>query len=384
MRRVCVVTGTRAEYGLLSRLMRLINESTDCRLQVIATNMHLLPEYGNTYQEIERDGFHIDAKVPMNKLSDDTYGVIDSMAEEMHGINEAFRQLMPDMVVILGDRYEMLVTATVAMLQRIPIAHLHGGEISEGAIDDSIRHAITKMSSLHFTSTKDYRRRVIQLGEQPERVFYVGAIGVENLKQVPLMSKQDLEVSLNFTFDGNTIMVTYHPVTLGNRSPKDEIDDFLHALDAFPALKVLFTMPNSDQGREAICQSIEDYCNLNSDRCSYYSSLGLKRYLSALQYVTAVAGNSSSGLLEVPSAHIPTLNIGERQKGRIHGASVYDCASDTDSIIAGLKIVLSEEFREMACHAVNPYEKENTVKNIFEVITTYPLDKLRQKTFYNL
>lgn len=384
MRKICFVTGTRAEYGLLSRLMRLVADDKDLQLQIIATNMHLMPEYGETYKEIEADGFHIDRKVYMNKPTDDTTGIIVSMAEEMRGMNDALAELNPDILVILGDRYEMLVVATVAMLRRVPIAHLHGGEISEGAVDDSIRHSITKMSSLHFTSTEEYRRRVIQLGEQPDRVFYAGAIGVENLKRVPLMSKQDLEVSLNFTFSGEIIMVTYHPVTLGNRSPKDEIDDFLLALDAFPALKVLFTMPNSDQGGEVIRQTIEDYCRRNSDRCSCYSSLGLKRYLSALRYVTAVAGNSSSGLLEVPSAHIPTLNIGERQKGRTHGVSVHDCASDTASIIAGLKTVLSEEFREMACHAVNPYEKENTAQAIFDVIATYPLDKLHQKTFYNL
>ena len=213
MRKICVVTGTRAEYGLLSRLMRLIDESEDCQLQVVATNMHLLPEYGNTYQEIEKDGFRIDAKVLMRKTTDDAYGVIASMAEEMNGMNEALRELCPDMVVILGDRYEMLVVATVAMLQRIPIAHLHGGEISEGAMDDSIRHSITKMSSLHFTSTEEYRRRVIQLGEQPERVFYVGAMGVENLKKVPLMRKLELEDSLNFKFEGLSVLVTYHTVT---------------------------------------------------------------------------------------------------------------------------------------------------------------------------
>lgn len=384
MRKICVVTGTRAEYGLLSRLMRLIDESADCQLQVIATNMHLLPEYGNTYQEIERDGFHIDAKVPMKKLSDDVYGVIDSMAEEMKGMNEVFFQLNPDMVVILGDRYEMLVTATVAMLQRIPIAHLHGGEISEGAIDDSIRHAITKMSYLHFTSTEEYRRRVIQLGEHPNRVFYVGAIGVENLKTIPLLSKQDLEDSLNFTFDRETILVTYHPVTLGNRLPKDEIDDFLSALGAFPRLKVLFTMPNSDQGGDIIRQTIDTYCLMHPNRCKCYSSLGLKRYLSALQYVEAVVGNSSSGILEVPSAHIPTLNIGDRQKGRVHGNSVLDCASDKESIVKGLAMVLSSSFKEVALKTFNPYEKANTAQSVFDVISTYPLDKLKQKSFYNL
>lgn len=384
MRKICVVTGTRAEYGLLSRLMRLIDEAEDCRLQVIVTNMHLLPEYGNTYQEIEKDGFRIDAKVLMRKPTDDTYGVIASMAEEMNGMNEALRELCPDMVVILGDRYEMLVAATVAMLQRIPIAHLHGGEISEGAMDDSIRHSITKMSSLHFTSTEEYRRRVIQLGEQPERVFYVGAMGVENLKKVPLMRKSELEDSLNFKFEGLSVLVTYHPVTLGNRIPKDEISDLLKALDSFSSLKVLFTMPNSDQGGEEIRSAIEAYCVRNEERCRCFKSLGVRRYLSALGYVTAVVGNSSSGLLEVPSAHIPTLNIGDRQKGRTKGASVVDVASDEASIVVGLRKVLSFGFRTFCKTTINPYEKEGTAASIFKVISTYPLDKLSRKSFYNL
>ncbi|MCC8172053.1 MAG: UDP-N-acetylglucosamine 2-epimerase [Parabacteroides sp.] len=385
MRKICVVTGSRAEYGLLSGLMRLVEESQVCQLQVIATNMHLLPEYGNTYREIEQDGFRIDAKVPMRKPTDDAFGVIASMAEEMYGMNEALRRLLPDVVVILGDRYEMLVAATVAMLQRIPIAHLYGGEISEGAVDDNIRHSITKMSSLHFTSTEEYRQRVIQLGESPGRVFCVGAIGVENLKRVSLMGKEELETSLDFEFDGSTVMVTYHPVTLGTRTSANEIRDFLVALDAFPELRVLFTMPNSDQGGDAIKNAIESYCVAHSNRCKCFTSLGMRRYLSALRHVCAVIGNSSSGLVEAPSAHIPTLNIGDRQKGRTRGASVYDCASsDTASIITGLKTVLSEEFRKIAYRAANPYEKASTAQNIFDVIATCPLDKLQQKSFYNL
>lgn len=384
MRKICIVTGTRAEYGLLSSLMRLIDESVDCQLQIIATNMHLLPEYGNTYQEIERDGFTIDIKVPMKKTSDDAYGVIDSMTDEMHGMNEALRRLLPDMVVILGDRYEMLVAATVAMIQRIPIAHLYGGSITEGAIDDSIRHCITKLSSLHFTSTEEFRRRVIQLGEHPDRVFYVGSLGIENLKQVPLMSREELEVSLDFKFDEHTVMATYHPVTRGNRSPQDEIDDFLAAIDTFPNLRVLFTMPNSDQGGDIIKQSIEHYCTLHIDRCKSFTSLGMRRYLSALRHVSAVIGNSSSGLVEAPSANIPTLNIGDRQKGRTRGLSVLDCDSDYCAIMAGLNTVLSPEFRQLARIAVNPYEKADTAESIFDVISTYPLEQLKQKSFYNL
>lgn len=384
MRKICVITGTRAEYGLLSRLMRLVEDSPLTELQVVATNMHLLPEYGNTYQEIEQDGFTINAKVAMKKSTDDHFGVIDSMADEMHGMNEALRRLSPDMVVILGDRYEMLVSATVAMLQRIPIAHLYGGEISEGAMDDSIRHCITKLSSLHFTSTEEYRQRVIQLGESPNRVFCVGAIGVENLLHVSLMDKSELESSLGFLFGNNSIMATYHPVTLSDRKPKDEIEDFLLALDSFPNVNVLFTMPNSDQGSDTIRNAITRYCMTHSDRCKAYSSLGMRRYLSVLQFVQAVIGNSSSGLVEVPSAHIPTLNIGDRQKGRTRGNSVLDCASDRESIIKGISTVLSPSFKKIAASASNPYQKAHTAQRIFEVISTCPLDGLVRKSFYNL
>lgn len=383
MRKICFITGTRAEYGLLSRLMHLVKNSDVCQLQVIATNMHLMPEYGNTYKEIEADGFVIHEKVPMPKPSDDAAGVLSSMAVELEGMNQALCRLAPDMAVILGDRYEMHIAATVCMLQRIPIAHLHGGEISEGAVDDSIRHCITKMSSLHFTSTEEYRRRVIQLGEQPGRVFNVGAIGVENLQQVPLMSKEELEASLGFAFDENTVMCTYHPVTLGNRTPTDEIRDFLEALNVFPHLRVLFTMPNSDQGGDAIKAAIEEYC-LKNPRCKAFTSLGMRRYLSALRYVSAVIGNSSSGILEVPSAHIPTLNIGDRQKGRTRGLSVLDCGSEFSSIVAGLKTVLSPSFRQLAATAANPYEKAGTAQAIFEVVSTCSLDQLKQKSFYNL
>lgn len=383
MRKICVITGTRAEYGLLSRLMRLIDESSETQLQIIATNMHLMPEYGNTYKEIETDGFTIDAKVPMPKPSDDAAGVLASMATELDGISKALRRLAPDIAVILGDRYEMHIAATACMLLRIPIAHLHGGEISEGAVDDSIRHCITKMSSLHFTSTEEYRNRVIQLGENPERVFNVGSIGVENLKCVSMIPKSELEDGLGFTFGENTIMVTYHPVTLSDRTPKDEIDDFLSALEEFPTIKVLFTMPNSDQGGDTIKDAIEQYCVKHSARCKAFTSLGIRRYLSTLQYVTAVVGNSSSGILEVPSVHIPTLNIGDRQKGRARAKSIVDVQSDKKSIVEGLNKVLSDGFSRFCKTTTNPYEKERTAENIYKVISAYPLNELQHKSFYN-
>lgn len=386
MRKICVVTGTRAEYGLLSRLMRMIKDSSDTQLQVIATNMHLSPKYGNTYQEIEADGFTIDYKVPIidDNAEDCAVTTLKSMSRAIAGFADAYNVLSPDLVVILGDRYEMLAVAAAALIERIPIAHLHGGEVSEGAYDDAIRHSITKMSHLHFTSTEEYRKRVIQLGEQPDRVFYVGAIGVENIKKLPLLNKKEIEDSIQFPLDKNTILVTYHPVTLGTHTAEQDIREFIDALETKEDLRVLFTMPNSDTGGQSIIKAINDFVSLHPDRARAYKSLGVKRYLSVIQYVGAVVGNSSSGLLEVPSFGIPTLDIGERQSGRIACESVCHCKSDKTSIIRGLDKVLLSDFQAIASKAHNPYEKENTAEEIFKVISTYPLDELKQKKFYDL
>lgn len=386
MRKICVVTGTRAEYGLMSRLIRLINDSDKTQLQLIATNMHLSPRFGNTYLEIEADGIKIDKKVPIidDSAPDTAVETLYSMSKALSGFAEAYAELKPDLVVVLGDRYEILAAATAALIERIPVAHLHGGEITEGAYDDAIRHSITKMSHLHFTSTEEYRRRVIQLGEQPERVFNVGALGVENIKKLPLMSKEEIEREIDFEIDGNTILVTYHPVTLGNRTAKEDIDDFIAALEERKDLRVIFTMPNSDTGGQFIVDAINGFVTRNSDRAKAYKSLGVLRYLSVMKQVAAVVGNSSSGLLEVPSFGIPTLNIGDRQNGRIAAESVYNCAPDKDSVLKGLEKVLSKEFRELAYVVRNPYEKANTAEEIFKVISTYPLNGINQKKFYNI
>lgn len=383
MRKICFVTGTRAEYGLLSRLMRLVKEDKELRLQVIATNMHLMPEYGETYKEIEKDGFTIDKKVYMHKPSDDAHGIISSMAEEMQGMNGALSELKPDILVLLGDRYEILVAAQVALIHRIPIAHIHGGEVTEGAFDDAIRHSVTKMSSLHFTSCDEYRHRVIQMGEQPTRVFDVGSLGVENIKAVPLMTKDELEASLDFKIDTQTILVTYHPVTLGGDPAKD-IREFLDALDQFKDLKVIFTMPNSDTGRDAIALAVESYVEKHSNRAMAYTSLGLKRYLSTLQFVQAAVGNSSSGIIEVPSFGIPTLNIGDRQKGRLASKSVVNCGTSKDEVIAGLKLCLSEEMQKAAKTYENPYAKPDTANLIYQELKNVELAGLNLKTFYDL
>lgn len=383
MRKICFVTGTRAEYGLLSRLMRLVKEDKDLQLQVIATNMHLMPEYGETYKEIEKDGFTIDKKVYMHKPSDDAHGIISSMAEEMQGMNDALSELKPDILVLLGDRYEILVAAQVALIHRVPIAHIHGGEVTEGAFDDAIRHSVTKMSSLHFTSCEEYRHRVIQMGEHPSRVFDVGSLGVENIKAVPLMTKDELEASLDFKIDTQTILVTYHPVTLGGDPAKD-IREFLDALDQFKDLKVIFTMPNSDTGRDAIALAVENYVEKHSNRAKAYTSLGLKRYLSTLQFVKAAVGNSSSGIIEVPSFGIPTLNIGDRQKGRLASKSVVNCGTSKDEVIAGLKLCLSEEMQKAAKTYENPYAKPDTANLIYQELKNVELAGLNLKTFYDL
>lgn len=385
-RKICVVTGTRAEYGLLCRLMRLIQDSPDTQLQVIATNMHLSPKYGNTYLYIEHDGFKIDYKIPIidENAPDNAVTTVKSMAKALSGFADAYNELKPDLVVVLGDRYEILAAAEAAMIERIPIAHIHGGEVTEGAFDDAIRHSITKMSHLHFTSTEEYRKRVIQLGEQPDRVFYVGAPGVENIKLFPLMTKEEAEESVNFKLDENTILVTYHPVTLGNHTAEKDIKEFIGALDERKDLRVIFTMPNSDTGSQAIVDAINEFVANNPDRAIAYKSLGIMRYLSVMKYSGAVVGNSSSGLLEVPSFGIPTLNIGDRQKGRMAADSVYNCATDKESILKGLDVIMSPAFKKKAAETYNPYDKENTSEEIFKVISTYPLEELKQKHFYDL
>lgn len=385
MRKICVVTGTRAEYGLLSRLIRMIDESEKTQLQLLATNMHLSPTYGETYKEIEADGFKIDRKIPIiEEGKNDAVATLKSMAKAVAGFADAFNELKPDIVALLGDRYEILAAAEAALIEKIPIAHIHGGEVTEGAYDDAIRHSITKMSHLHFPSIEPYRKRIIQMGEKPDRVFTVGAIGVENIKRIPLLSKTEAEQSIGFTLDKNTILVTYHPVTLGPDSMKRDIDAFMSVLDANKDLRVVFTMPNSDNGSEVIVDAINEFVNNNMVRAVAFKSLGLKRYLSVMKEVGAVVGNSSSGIVEVPSFGIPTLNIGDRQKGRLAAESVVNCGTDKESIKSGLNKVLSTDFQNFCKTVENPYGKENTAEEIFKVINSYPLDNIIQKHFYDL
>ena len=383
MKKICVITGTRAEYGLLSKLMKRIDDCPDMQLQIIATNMHLSPEFGLTYREIEADGFHIDKKVEMLLSSDTRNATTKSLGLGIIGFADAFEDLAPDMVVILGDRYEMLGAASAALLYGIPIAHISGGDVTEGAYDDAIRHSISKMSHLHFTSAEEYRQRVIQLGEQPDRVFNFGAIGLDNMRQIQFLDRQSLEQSIGFEIGEDCILVTYHPVTMERNSAETQFGALLEAIDRV-GCRVIFTKPNSDSDGRIIIKMIDEYVAANSDKAACYTSLGYVRYLSALQFVKAAVGNSSSGILEVPSFGIPTVNIGDRQKGRLRADSVIDCNTDVDSIEKSIRGALSQEWETIARNATNPYEQPDTVARIFDVLQQCDLSQMKQKRFYDI
>lgn len=386
MKRIGIMTGTRAEYGLLKSLMQEINKDNDLELYLIVSGMHLSPEFGMTYQEIEEDGFQINAKVEMLLSSDSPAGISKSIGLGVIGFADEFQRADLDMLILLGDRYEALSAAISAMVMRIPIAHLHGGELTEGAIDEGIRHSITKMSYLHFTSTEQYRNRVIQLGENPERVFYVGALGVENIKKINLMTKEELEKSIHFEIDENTVVVTYHPVTLENNTVEEQFLNLLKVLDRNPKIRMIFTKANADTNGRIVNELIDKYAAQNSERACAFMSLGQKRYLSALKYCRIVIGNSSSGIIEAPSFGKPIINIGDRQKGRICADSVINCGYTQQEIQQAMETALTEEFENKARNCRNPYEKENTAANIISVIKDYLLnDKINlKKRFYDL
>ena len=386
MKRIGIMTGTRAEYGLLKSLMQEINKDNDLELYLIVSGMHLSPEFGMTYKEIEEDGFEINAKVEMLLSSDSPAGISKSIGLGVIGFADEFQRADLDMLILLGDRYEALSAAICALVMRVPIAHLHGGELTEGAIDEGIRHSITKMSYLHFTSTEQYRNRVIQLGENPERVFYVGALGVENIKKINLMTKEELEKSIHFEIDENTVVVTYHPVTLENNTVEEQFLNLLKVLDRNPKIRMIFTKANADTNGRIVNELIDKYAAQNSERACAFMSLGQKRYLSALKYCRIVIGNSSSGIIEAPSFGKPIINIGDRQKGRICADSVINCGYTQQEIQQAMETALTKEFENKASNCRNPYEKENTAANIISVIKDYLLnDKIKlKKGFYDI
>ncbi len=383
-RRICIATGTRADWGLLSPIAQALNKRDDVDLKIIATNMHLSEEYGSTWKEIENDGLKIDWRVKMKSDADTRKDTVLAMSECMAGMAEALAALQPALLVILGDRYEMLATASAALILRIPIAHIAGGAISQGAYDESIRHAITKMSHIHLTETERYRKRVIQLGENPEHVIYTGAIGVYNIMHTQYISRKQLERELNLTLSDRLILATFHPATLDEMPPQQQCKNLLAALDRHPDYQTIFTYPNNDSEGRIIIQLIESYRRRHPERVAVFPSLGMRRYLSMLHCATAVVGNSSSGIVEVPSIGIPTLDIGIRQMGRTAAPSVLHCGVSEEEIADGLETVLSSSFRLIAKSAENPYYLPDTLEKMVDAIVNTPLDNIIIKPFYDV
>lgn len=383
MRKICVVTGTRAEYGLLFWLMKEIQSDASLELQVIVTGMHLSPEFGLTYKEIEKE-FSINKKIEMLLSSDTPIGISKSMALAQISFAEAYDELSPDIVVVLGDRFEIFSAVSAAMIARIPIAHIHGGETTEGAFDEAIRHSITKMSHLHFVATEEYRQRVIQLGENPERVFNFGAPGIDNIHKLNLLSIDELEQSIGFKLGKKNLLVTFHPVTLEKGTAQYQFQQLLDALDDLRDTHIVFTKANADTDGRIINAMVDSYVNANPNRSVAFASLGQLRYLSALQYVDGVVGNSSSGLTEAPSFKIGTVNIGDRQKGRVKASSVIECAPDMNAITNAILQLYSPLFQKNLCHVKNPYGEGGSSKKIAGVIQSHPLSQILKKTFYDL
>lgn len=384
-KKICIVTGARAEYGLLYPLLKELKRDKGFQLQLVATGMHLSPEFGLTYREIEKDGFHIDETVEMLLSSDSGVGIAKSIGLGISGLADAFQRLRPDMLVVLGDRFEALAAAVAAMTAGIPIAHISGGEKTEGAIDEAIRHSITKMSHIHFPAADEYRRRVIQLGEQPDKVFNVGELALDNIRGMRFLSRNKFEKAINFTLKKTNILVTFHSATLDKNASGRQFNALLSRIDGLKDVGVIFTKPNADAYGRIIIRLIDDYVRNRPEKAAAFASMGRVLYLNALRRADAVVGNSSSGIVEAPSFGIPTVNIGDRQRGRLRASSVIDCAPDKKSIQSALEKALSGEFRQACRKTVNPYGKGDAAKNIMAVLRSLsPARGLLKKRFYDI
>jgi len=382
-RTICIVTGTRAEYGLLRGLMQGINDDPALTLQVVATGMHLSPEFGWTYREIEQDGFRIDRKVELLLSSDTPVGIAKSMGLGMVGFAQVLEELRPDLLVALGDRFEMFAAVSAALVAKIPVAHVHGGEVTEGAYDDAFRHAMTKMSQLHFVAAEEYRQRVIQLGEAPDRVFLVGGLGIDAIARVELMDRPSLEASLGFKFGAKNLLVTFHPATLEAGNAADQMMELLAALDSLSDTQLIFTLPNADAGGREIARLIEAFVAEHPNARAYVS-LGQQRYLSCVTLVDGVVGNSSSGLLEVPALGKGTINIGDRQRGRLQPSSVINCPPDRSAIRTALNRLYSPDFQAGLMHIRNPYGAPGASRKIIDVLKRADLSGIIRKQFHDL
>ena len=382
-RKICFVTGSRADYGILRWVMQGVADNPSLTLQVIATGMHLSPTFGLTFREIEGDGFVIDLKVPSLTEDDSPIGIAESMAIGLEGCAKAFRDLQPDLIVVLGDRFEIFAAVSAALIAKIPVAHVHGGERTEGAFDEALRHSITKMSQLHFVATEEYRNRVIQLGESPSRVFQVGGLGLDNIKKLALLSREELESSLGLKFEKKSLLVTFHPVTLEKDSGKSQLIELLKALSNLEETSLLFSMPNADTGAQGLVELIESFVSQNANSRAF-ASLGQLRYLSCMAQVDGVVGNSSSGLIEAPSLKKGSINIGNRQLGRMQATSVINCQPSKNDISRALGRLYSDQFQSDLSKTINPYGEGGASAKTVEILRTVSLDGIVKKTFYDL
>lgn len=382
-RRICVITGTRADYGLLRLVMQGIKDDPELTLQIIATGMHLSPEFGLTYREIERDGFQIDRKLEMLSSSDTPVGIAKSMGMALIGFADVLNDLKPDVIVVLGDRFEIFSAVAAALVACVPVAHLHGGETTQGAFDEALRHSITKMSHLHFVAAEDYRRRVIQLGEDPDRVFLVGGLGVDTIKRTKLLNRAELEESLGFKLGMKNLLITFHPATLETTTAADQMADLLGALAAQGDTQLVFTLPNADTEGRMLIRMIEEFVGVHPNAHAY-PSLGQLRYLSCIAHFDGVVGNSSSGLLEAPSLQKGSINIGNRQHGRLQASSVINCAPARRDIEAALRILFSPEFQANLSQVSNPYGEGGATEKVIRIIKNYAIDGIVMKSFHDL
>jgi GDP/UDP-N,N'-diacetylbacillosamine 2-epimerase (hydrolysing) len=382
-RKICVVTGTRADYGLLRWVMQGVKDEPQLQLQLIATGMHLSPEFGLTYKDIEQDGFSIDRKVEMLTSSDTPVGIAKSMGLGLIGFADALQTLKPDLLLVLGDRFEILAAVAAALVARLPVAHLHGGETTEGAFDEAIRHSITKMSHLHFVAAEEYRKRVIQLGEQPDKVHLVGGLGIDNIQRLRLLDRVALEASLDFRLGAKNLLVTFHPATLEDATSKEQMKELLAALDSLQETHLIFTLPNADTDSRILVGMVQQYVATRPNARAYIS-LGQLRYLSCVAQVDGVIGNSSSGLMEVPTFRKGTVNIGDRQRGRLQAESVINCESTRQSIGAAIRTLYSADFQRVLLRARNPYGEGGASERVVAVLRDCRLDGLAKKPFFDL
>lgn len=383
MRKICVITTNRAEYGLLYWLMQGIKSDPFFQLQVVVTGAHLSAEFGSTIDRIREDGFKVDRSFDLELFGDKVLDITHSLALALDGFGASFQTLKPDLIVILGDRFEILGAATAALIANIPVAHLHGGELSEGVIDDAIRHSVTKLSHLHFAAAEPYRNRIIQLGEQPERVFMVGGLGIDNINKIHLLTRPELEKAIGLPFNKHNLLITYHPETLDSGKAGDQIGQLLAALDKQADTNLIFTMPNADTGHRIIVDKIQSFVQARENRSILIPSMGQLNYLSTMKLVDAVVGNSSSGIIEAPSFGIGTINIGKRQDGRIRASSIIDCDTSEEGITKAFTELYSSFFQEQLKNVVNPYGTGGAAEKILSVLKEVDMNDLIIKRFYD-